>query len=146
MIRAGLGAAGVEPGTADFEQFLIAAQTTVDSADPINYGAITTATNAVMLQEVIGDTVIPNFVATAPLAGTEPLINVMGLNYISETTVDPGGIRGFNRILNASHGSLLDPTANLEATVEMQGEAVSMAASDGVNVVVTNPQVIAPPQ
>lgn len=143
-IRAGLmAAAGLQPGTPDFEAFLGAAQTAVDSGDPINWGAITAASNAVLLHEVLGDTVIPNGVATAPLAGTEPLIRVMGLDTITATTVDPLGVRGALRFLPpANHGSLLDPSAAPAATAEMQGEMAGFIISRGTAVQVNNPSVI----
>lgn len=144
VIRAGLAAAaGLQPGTPDFEAFLGAAQQAVDSADPINWGEITAATNAVLLHEVINDNVIPNFVQTAPLAGTEPLILTMGLDTITATTADPMGIRGALRFLPpASHGSLLDPTDSPAATAEMQAEMAGFIVTRGAAVQVSNPSVI----
>jgi hypothetical protein len=44
-----------------------------------------------------------------------------------------------------SHGALLDPSTNLAATVEMQGEAVGFAASNGAAVVISDPTVIQAP-
>lgn len=143
-IRAGLAAAaGLQPGTSDFEAFLGAAQTAVDSADPINWGAVTAATNAVLLHEVIGDTVIPNAVATAPLSGTEPLFRIMDLDILNATTQDAAGLRAALRFVPpASHGSLLDPTTSPAATAEMQGEMASFIVSRGNAVQVANPSVI----
>ena len=81
-IRAGLAAAGVEAGTPDYDAFMVAAQTAVDSGDPINFGGADTlmSTKRLLAQEVVGggdvlpDQVIPNTVPGAPLSGTEPLI------------------------------------------------------------------------
>ncbi|MEJ2385506.1 MAG: hypothetical protein P8Y54_14175, partial [Xanthomonadales bacterium] len=79
-IRAGLkAAAGIEPGMADYELFFLAWQTLIDSADPINWSRELASFNNVLLHEVIGDTVTPNFVPTAPLSGTEPMIRALGL-------------------------------------------------------------------
>lgn len=142
VIRAGLAAAGVEPDSADFNQFLLIAQTVLDSADPINWGALTAETNSVLLQQVAGDAVVPNAVPTAPLSGTEPLIRVMGLDSITETTVDPTGIRGAVRMIAGDHGSLLSPAASPAATAEMQGQAASMVVSGGVSVVIGNDTLI----
>ncbi len=142
VIRAGLAAAGVEPGTPDFAQFLLAAQTVVDSADPVNWGALTVETNSVLLQQVAGDSVVPNAVQGAPLSGTEPLIRVMGLDSIAESTQDPMGIRGAVRLLQGGHGSLLDPSAAPAVTAEMQGQAASMTSSGGAAVVIGNPSLI----
>lgn len=143
-IIAGLQAAGVEPFSDDFYSFLGAAQTVLDSADPINWGQTLVQTDSVLLHEVIGDTVIPNAVEGSPLSGTEPLIRVMGLDNITATTQDPMGIRGAVRFIGGSHGSLLDPSVSPAVTAEMQGQAASMVASGGTTVVVNDPSVIQP--
>ncbi|MEE4639968.1 MAG: hypothetical protein V2J42_14635 [Wenzhouxiangella sp.] len=142
VVRAGLASVGIEPGSADFAQFLLAAQTVVDSADPINWGALTVQTNSVLLQQVAGDSVVPNAVPGAPLSGTEPLIRIMGLDAITQSTEDPMGIRGAVRLLQGSHGSLLDPSAAPAVTGEMQGQAASMVSSGGAAVVIGNPSLI----
>ncbi|QOC22363.1 lipase [Wenzhouxiangella sp. AB-CW3] len=142
VIRAGLEQAGVEPFSPDYYQFLLAAQTVIDAADPINWGAQAVLTNSVLIQQIAGDAVVPNAVSGAPLSGTEPLIAVMGLDPIVETTTDPMGIRGAVRMLEGGHGSLLDPGASPAATAELQGQAASMAASGGAQVVIGNPTII----
>lgn len=145
-IRAGLAAAaGLQPGTPDYESFLLAAQTVIDSADPINYARSLVLTDRVLLQEVIGDQVVPNTVAGAPLSGTEPLIRIMGLTKITATTQNANGIRGFVRFTAGDHGSLLSPAASPAATIEMQGQMASMIVSGGTAVVVTNDSVIQTP-
>jgi dienelactone hydrolase len=149
-IRAGLAAAGVEAGTPDYDAFMVAAQTAVDSGDPINY-AFATGEKRVLLQEVIGggdvlpDQVIPNAVPGAPLSGTEPLIAALGLADITQTTQAPDGIRGAVRFLQGEHGSILDPTDFPAATAEMQGEMASMLVSGGIAVQVANPSIIRGP-
>lgn len=140
-IRAGLAAAGVQPGTANFDQFLLITQTVVDSGDPINYGFVT-ASNRVLLHQVAGDTVVPNAVPGAPLSGTEPMIRVLGLAPITATTQNAAGIRGAVRFIAGSHGSLLDPSASPAVTAEMQGQAASFIASGGTTVLVQNTSVI----
>lgn len=142
VVRAGLQAAGVAPDSADYNQFLLIAQTVLDSADPINWGATTAANNSVLLQQVKDDAVVPNAVPGAPLSGTEPLIRVMGLDAITATTADPMGIRGAVRMIQGGHGSLLDPSAGPAVTAEMQGQAASMVASGGATVVINNTSVI----
>jgi hypothetical protein len=142
VIRAGLQQAGVEPFSPDYFQFLMAAQTVIEAADPINWGAQAVLTNSILLQQINGDAVVPNAVQGAPLSGTEPLIAVMGLDAITETTTDPMGIRGAVRMLEGSHGSLLDPSASPAATAELQGQAASMVASGGAQVVIGNPSII----
>ncbi|MBX3726519.1 MAG: Ig-like domain-containing protein [Xanthomonadales bacterium] len=140
-IRAGLAAAGVQPGTPNFDQFLLITQTVIDSGDPINWGFVT-ATNRVLLHQVAGDTVVPNAVPGAPLSGTEPMIRVLGLAPITATTQNAAGIRGAVRFNAGDHGSLLNPAASMAVTAEMQGQAASFIASNGTAVLVQNTSVI----
>jgi len=142
-ILAGLAGLGIESGTTNFNLFLLAAQTVLDSADPINWGALTAARNSVLVQEVINDTVVPNATQSFPLTGTEPLIAIMGLDTITATTFDAAGVRGAVRFKPpANHGSLLSPAGAPFATAEMQGQMASMLAMFGTTVVVTDPSVI----
>src|SRR5699024_12441593 len=78
VIRSGLQSAGVEPYSPDYYQFLLAAQTVIDSADPINWGQAAVAQNSILLQEVLGDSVVPNAVEGAPLSGSDPLRRIKG--------------------------------------------------------------------
>ncbi len=142
VIRGALQSAGIEPNSPDFFQFLLVAQTILDSADPINWGATASINNTILLQQVAGDAVIPNAVPGAPLSGTEPLIRVMGLDAITGTTQDPMGIRGAVRLIQGGHGSLLDPSASPAVTAEMQGQAASMVASGGAAVVIGDTSLI----
>jgi hypothetical protein len=145
-IHAGLAQAGLTQGTLNYDAFFVAAQTVVDSGDSINF-AFATAGKAILAQEVVGDAthpsdqVIPNFVPTAPLSGTEPLLAALGLSSITHTT-QAAQIRGVVRFTQGTHGSLLDPTSSPAVTAEMQGEMASMIASDGSLVLIANPSVI----
>ncbi|RPH98845.1 MAG: lipase [Lysobacterales bacterium] len=144
-IRAGLGAAGIQPGTADYDLFFTAFQTVMDSADPVNWIGEVADFKNVLLHEVVGDTVLPNFVATAPLSGTEPLIRSGGLAAYSSTQMDPAGIDAAGRFVPpASHSSLLSPASSPAATVEMQKQMASFVASLGKAVVVENAATMAP--
>jgi hypothetical protein len=146
-IRAGLAAAGLQPNTLAYDQFMGAAQQAVDAVDPINYGFVT-AQNSILLHEVVGggsvlpDQVIPNTVAGAPLSGTEPLIRVMGLAPLTATVTDPNGIRRAARFIVGDHGSLLSPAASPAATAEMQRQMASFISSGGTTVVVQDPSVL----
>ena len=138
-IRAGLAAAGVLPGTSDFEQFFLALQTVIDSGDPINWSLETSLYNNVVLHEVIGDTVFPNYVLTAPLSGTEPMIRVMGLTAYSSTQHNPAGLGLVGRFVPpASHASLLSPATSPAATEEMQKQMAAFIATKGTTVVAVN--------
>ena len=152
-IRAGLAASGgLQPGTPDYDSFFGAAQTAIDSADPVNFALAANNTllpsKRLLLQEVVGggsvlpDQVIPNSVAGAPLSGTEPLIRTLGLATITQTTQSASGIRGAVRFIVGDHGSLLSPAASPAATAEMQGEMASLIVSGGAAVQITNPSVI----
>jgi len=145
-IRAGLeAAAGLVPGTADYEQYFLVFQTVIDSADPINWSAEAARYNNIVLHEVIGDTVLPNYVPTAPLSGTEPMIRAMGLTSYSTTQHNPAGLDIAGRFVPpANHGSLLDPKGAPEATAEMQGQMAAFLATLGTTVVVDNESTMVP--
>ncbi len=144
-IKAGLAAFGLEEGTADFELFLTVAQTVFDSADPINWAAEAALNQPLLIHEVIGDTVVPNFSLTAPLSGTEPMMAVMGLTSYSSTQSDLAGLRVGGRFVPpASHGSLLSPATSPAATLEMQTQFGSFIASDGQVVLVTDESTMVP--
>lgn len=136
-IAAGLAAAGIDKGTSEYESYLVAAQTVVDSGDPINYGATAAKLHPIHLIEVVGSTdslpdrVIPNTVDDAPLSGTEPLATVMGLQSVSRSTWDDEGVRAIVRFTEGNHGSIIDPTASVGATAEMQGQMISFLQSAG---------------
>ncbi|MCH8227702.1 MAG: lipase [Proteobacteria bacterium] len=145
-IRAGLAAlAGLLPGTADYELFFTVFQTVLDSADPINWSAEAARFNNIVLHEVIGDLVLPNFVPTAPLSGTEPMIRAMGLKAYSSTQFDPGGLNVVGRFVPpASHGSILSPATSPAATAEMQKQMASFFATLGTTVVVEDASTMVP--
>jgi pimeloyl-ACP methyl ester carboxylesterase len=144
-IRAGLAAAGLQPGTTNYELYFTVFQTVIDSMDPINWIGEVADFKNVLLHEVIGDTVLPNSVATAPLSGTEPMIRSAGLTAYSSTLMDPAGIDAAGRFVPpASHSSLLNPSASPAATVEMQKQMASFVASLGKAVVVENAATMVP--
>jgi hypothetical protein len=144
-IKAALASQGVLPGTADYESFFTAFQTVIDSMDPINWSEEAARLKNILLHEVRGDTVFPNFVLTAPLSGTEPMIGAMGLTSYSSTLANPAGVDGAGRFLPpASHGSLLSPATSLAATAEMQKQMASFIASMGAAVIVEDPSTMEP--
>ena len=145
LIHPQLEAAGLERGSTDYELYLLAWQTVVDSADPINWAQETVLFNNVVVHEVIGDLVVPNSVPLAPLSGTEPMIAVMGLKSYSSTQTDPKGVDLAGRFPPpASHGSLIDPSTSPAATVEMQKQMASFLLSKGTAVVVEDAATMVP--
>ncbi|MEW6981855.1 VolA/Pla-1 family phospholipase [Colwelliaceae bacterium 6471] len=138
-----------------FAQFAFAAQTVTDSGDPINYIAAMAATQTpTHLIEVVGngvdnlsDQVIPNTVSTAPLAGTEGAVALLGLSGVSETSQGSGAVR----FLVGHHGSILSPSPRPEAsdpvmtgraTQEMQSQVVGFFATMGQLIQVTDTDIV----
>lgn len=146
VIAGGLASNGVVKGTSDYESFLGATQTVIDSVDPINYANGTVSGRGVMMLEVLGDTVVPNNVfADAPvgtvpslLAGTDPLATFMGLQKYSSTTLDGTWLR----FISGDHSSILDPTDDLTVTIVMQNAMATFLATDGATVAVSDDTVL----
>ena len=145
VIQAGLAAKGIVKGTPEYDAFMVVAQTAVDSADPVNHGAVASGLHPIHMIEVVGgnsslpDQTVPNSVPGAPLSGTEPLAAVMGLQSVSSGTSTTGGIVRFTA---GDHGSILSPAASLAATIEMQSEVAGFMASNGAALTVTDTSVV----
>ncbi|VAW89586.1 Lipase-like protein [hydrothermal vent metagenome] len=157
VIAAGLAAAGVVKGTADYESFMGAAQTLVDSGDPGNYATLAATGRGLLLFEVVGDgasnlpdQVIPiNVMADAPdgtipapLSGTDPLATLLGLTRFSSTDASGGQKLAQIRFTAGDHASLLDPTENATATTVMQGAAATFLATGGLTVSISDTSVV----
>lgn len=136
---------------ATFAQFVFAAQTISDAADPNNYAALLASNSTFMFHEVVGgglnddnsvalsDQVIPNTtVNSATFAGTEPLAKFASLMGVSTTT--PGN--GLVRFTAGSHSSLLNPSPSQAVTVEMQTQAAAFLKTGGT-IVIGNTGVVA---
>jgi len=97
--------------------------------------------------QVLGDTVVPNAVATAPLSGTEPLGRVLELTTVA--TSAPGAVAGsrlFSKLNQGNHGSVISPDDGmgnpiglLNVTTEMQTQIASFLATGGAATQVTDP-------
>lgn len=134
-----------------FSQFAFAGQTTLDAADANNYAAMLAASKTpTHVIEVVGDgaanksdQVIPNQSSNMPLAGTEPLAKLIGVKALPATAggykVEFASLARFNA---GDHSSILSPAASLQATAEMQTQAVSFFMTRGAAVQVTNAAVI----
>jgi len=164
-IVAGLEAQGLLQGTTLFEQFLRDAQTLIDAGDPLNYIAAAATTRPIHLLQIVGsissppDQVVPN-------SATQRLIEAAALTRIPAPAA-PGpvtnanGLRAYVSFVVGDHGSLIDPTASLATTTQMQAEAITFAGAPvppipslsfpgfpatppGSAILVLNPQVIQP--
>ncbi len=146
-VNAGLAANGLVPGLTLYENFFRNSQTAIDSGDPLNWIARTFATRPVVLTQVINDQVVPN-TATQRLVNASPLGAPAGPLFIKANAPGPTGVAaGSGRWLHftsGSHGSLLDPTASLAVTTEMQTHAASLVAFGGTTFVITNPALLEP--
>ncbi|GAA0857460.1 VolA/Pla-1 family phospholipase [Aliiglaciecola litoralis] len=149
--EATLNATQLEGINDTFAQFVFAAQTITDAADPNNYAALLAENSTFMFHEVIGggtndngdtalpDQVIPNSTVKSPtFAGTEPLAKFAGLTGVSTTSPGNGLVR-FNA---GTHSSLLSPATSRATTVEMQTQAAAFLATGGT-IVITDTSVVA---
>jgi len=162
-IAAGLAAEGVVKGTADYESFIGAAQTVFDAGDPGNYASDAVSNRGVLFFEIVGgngspsDLVVPNTVpdgndssgtVPAPLAGTDPLLALMGLTHVNTSQGAPDSTTKLNvvtRFISGEHSSLLDPAPDVAVTTEIQSEAATFFAFDGVFLNVTDDTVLQAP-
>ncbi len=132
-----LAGGGPAKGTADYESFLAAAQTVIDSFDPINYAADTVGGRGVLMLEVLGDTKVPNNVLAdapagtvpSPTAGTDPLAALMGLTPVGSTATEVQ-FKALVRFTSGIHESLFDSSADPAVTTEMQSEMATFLATD----------------
>ncbi|HDZ8897873.1 TPA: lipase [Aeromonas dhakensis] len=132
------------------QSYSFAAQSVLDSADPINLGSGIKSDFPLFATEIVGDgalslsdQVIPNSIASAPLGGTEPLFKVLALQPLTAT-----GAANHNaaRFVAGGHSSLLAPDENFDpsgdVTTEMQSEFASFFMSGGTAVKVTDPTLL----
>ncbi|MDK9782874.1 lipase [Vibrio sp. B172a] len=121
-----------------FSSFIYAAQTTLDTVDPFTNASDLMASGSLstpfFMTEVDGDDTVPNNVANAPFAGTEPLAAKLGLTTVnsSSTTVAPSAsFVQFNA--TATHSTFASPggtLADLDHHVEMQMENADFLMDD----------------
>ncbi|MGL5498797.1 MAG: VolA/Pla-1 family phospholipase [Aeromonas sobria] len=134
------------------QSYTLAAQSVLDSADPINLGSGVAKSFPLFATEIVGDgalslpdQVIPNSIASAPLGGTEPLFRVLGLQELKGSGVIPAGHYAA-RFLKGGHSSLLAPDENFDqagaVTTEIQTQFASFFMSGGAVVKVTDDTLI----
>ncbi|MFM5315819.1 VolA/Pla-1 family phospholipase [Aeromonas veronii] len=145
--------AATQAGAAStLQSYTFAAQSVLDSADPINLGSGVAKSFPLFATEIVGDgalslpdQVIPNSIASAPLGGTEPLFRVLGLQALKGSGVLPAGHHAA-RFLKGGHSSLLAPDENFDqagaVTTEIQTQFASFFMSGGAAVKVTDDTLI----
>lgn len=159
-ILAALASKGLQPQSASMETFLNIAQTSIESADSINFAAKLNATGTpILATEVYGDgstestqdQIIPpgadladgaylapkGTAFNSPLGGTEPFIQQLNLtNVTSLGLYEPGGaVQAAIRKSSGAHTTI--STANpLDAYTEIATEYVTFFSSQGQEVAV----------
>ncbi|ALO42351.1 VolA/Pla-1 family phospholipase [Pseudoalteromonas phenolica] len=140
-------------------QFVTVAQTTLDSADPVNYASAVQALGTpTYLSVVTGgvdgnqpDAVIPPTTAL-PLSGTMPMAQLMGMTPVTET--QQGEPKNYVVKFSQGHHSSIATTSFNESvggtaqghamtTVEMQTQLAAFLKSKGMMLPISNPAVIA---
>ncbi|MDP2560217.1 VolA/Pla-1 family phospholipase [Psychrobium sp. 1_MG-2023] len=141
------------------QEFAVAAQTLLDSGDPINYATtISQNTDAIHVMEFVGtpgddtrlpDQVIPNTTVNFMLSGTEPLVENMNLDPINSSVMGENGaqVAGVVRFTDGHHSSLLTNStlyggssvdANTVVLTEIHTQLASFIASGGTMIKVTS--------
>ncbi|PQJ70046.1 lipase [Vibrio jasicida] len=123
---------------AGFSSFIYAAQTTLDTVDPFTNASDLVSSGSLstpfFMTEVDVDDTVPNNVANAPFAGTEPLAAKLGLTTVNSasTAVSPSSsFVQFNA--TATHSTFASPggtLADLDHHVEMQMENADFLMDD----------------
>lgn len=149
-INNGLAANGVIAGTQLYEQFMQAAQTAVDSGDPINFAAAANTNHPIHLVQIVGDgaTLLPDQVV--PNSATARLIAAMGLTKRSAS----GAADGYVNFTAGNHGSILVPCATYPACTptaaeagvwtEIQQETRAFAAANGAAINIASTTYVEP--
>lgn len=162
---AGISALGLMQGTTAFEQFMRDAQTVVDPGDPVNYIAAAASQHPIHLLQIVGSALSPPD-QVVPNSATQRLIDAATLARIEVPSMpgpvsNPSGFRSYVNFVVGDHGSIIDPTASLAVTTQMQAEAITFAGAPvppipqlafpgfaatppGTAVLVLNPPVIQP--
>ncbi len=153
ILRAGLEAAGIEPDSAEYNSFLLSAQTILDDADPINYTLTMPASQKIFAIEVIGDnnanlpdqTIPNNAFPYAPLAGTDPMLTLMGVQDLNVSALNENNqyivpSNTVSRFTVGKHESILDPEDI--AITEMQTQIASFLGSKGSVIQVIDPSIL----
>jgi hypothetical protein len=152
-ILQGLAAQGLTQGTTLLEQFFRDAQSAVDAGDPVNYIAAAAVRRPIHLIQVVGDGVsVTTQDQVIPNTATQRLIDAAGLTKITAAgaNVNPAGHRAYVNFTAGNHGSIIDPTASLAATTEMQTQTAVFTGlppspAPGTVVLISNPAVVQNP-
>ena len=131
IINNGLAASGVNVGTSNYERFLYAAQSAMDSGDPVNFMQTLAGLGIpVLVQQINGDAVIPNGSTSAPLAGTQAMASLLNTTLLGLGSTQLG--RGYVKHTAGGHSSLLRPEGGApQVTAELQTQVVTFVLNNG---------------
>lgn len=131
IINNGLAASGVNVGTSNYERFLYAAQSAMDSGDPVNFmQPLAQLGVPVLVQQINNDAVIPNGAASAPLAGTSAMASLLNTTQLGLGSTQLG--RGYVKHTAGGHSSLLRPEGGApQVTAELQAQVVTFVLNNG---------------
>lgn len=140
-VRSQLAAAGAPEGSAAFASFGVAAQTVFDAADPISVvpSRASRQPRVLVVAHVEGeandrDQVVPEFVPGFPAAGTAALAKAFDADVLDASgRRSPAGLRAYWRIPGGDHGSLLDPSVDVDVTVALQQAIATFLSSAGTS-------------
>lgn len=132
----GAVAAQLGNNTLLFNAFFRDGQTGVDAGDPLNYMAAAVANKPVILQKVVGDTVIPN-------TTTDVLIAAGNLTKV--TAAGPAPADAYVTFTQGTHGSLLSPGTTPLVTREMQTQFATFVVANGAGFQVTDASAVQGP-
>lgn len=146
LIEATLAANGIVSGSAEYEAFLTAVQAIIDDADALNMASAVALQQSLLVIMAENDTVIPNSVTGAPLAGGEPLLGLLGTREL-DLSAAPGLLNlpraSVSRFAEpVHHASFLLPTYSPASTVEMQTQTASFIQSRAAQLLVSDPSLM----
>ncbi|WGK83689.1 alpha/beta fold hydrolase [Vibrio aestuarianus] len=112
---------------AGFSQFAYAAQTLLDTVDPFTNASFINSSLPTYALQVNGDSTVPNMVANAPFAGSEPLATKLGLTTINSS--NSGSITNTKDFINFSsvgvHSTFIFPQDTGGSDTAMHTEMIS---------------------
>lgn len=147
-----------------FSQFAYAAQTILDTVDPLNHAPLISDTTPVYLSMTQGDTTIPNALPVpgtpgsvvegttilqpySPFAGTVNLVSEtqLGLTPTTSSLSGDSPLKAAAFFTVGGHSSFMAETflaPGKPATAEMQGQAASLINGNGTSLTVTNSDIL----
>lgn len=141
-IQAGLDAAGVVGAEAQAAYFQ-AGQSIIDSTDPVNFAQAAAAKHPIHMIEIVGDGASNLPDQTVPNSATETLAALMGATSVSATSMDTTVPSArIVRFIKGTHSSILDPSAGLDVTTEIQSQLATYQATNGTTILISDPNVI----